>query len=110
MNFNLSTPQPTGDNFQDIMSHFPVSTVFNAFTLILCTYGLYRTFQIGKRDKRMPPGPPTLPILGNLHQIPVTGLYKKSETLLSVTVQEMSNKRVTAGSKNGVINTAESTR
>jgi hypothetical protein len=33
--------------------------------------------QIGKRDPRMPPGPPTLPVLGNFHQIPSSGLYAK---------------------------------
>ncbi|KAF2500783.1 putative cytochrome P450 oxidoreductase [Lophium mytilinum] len=45
--------------------------------VVLVLYSIYRILQIGKRDKRMPPGPPTIPLLGNLHQIPITGLYKK---------------------------------
>ncbi|KAF5984301.1 oxidoreductase [Fusarium coicis] len=32
---------------------------------------------IGRRDPRMPPGPPTVPVLGNMHMIPTTGLGKK---------------------------------
>lgn len=39
--------------------------------------GVYRLLQVGKRDKRLPPGPLTIPILGNAHQIPLTGLGKK---------------------------------
>lgn len=37
----------------------------------------YRLLKIGSRHPRMPPGPPTIPILGNAHQIPITGLGKK---------------------------------
>jgi hypothetical protein len=38
---------------------------------------VYYTLRIGRRDPRMPPGPPTVPILGNAHLIPRTGLYKQ---------------------------------
>jgi hypothetical protein len=42
-------------------------------------YPLYRLLQIGRRHPRMPPGPPTIPILGNAHQIPITGLGRKCD-------------------------------
>jgi hypothetical protein len=37
---------------------------------------VYRILQIGKRDPRLPPGPPTQRIFGNALQIPPTGSYK----------------------------------
>lgn len=47
-----------------------------AITIALA-YPLYRLLKVGRRHPRMPPGPPTVPILGNAHQIPITGLGKK---------------------------------
>ncbi|KAM5354649.1 hypothetical protein ACJ41O_001296 [Fusarium nematophilum] len=52
------------------------TTSLTLFILGLCVLG-YRVLQIGKRNPRMPKGPPTLPIIGNAHQIPTSGLYKK---------------------------------
>jgi hypothetical protein len=46
---------------------------------VLCVLALlfYKGLQVGKRDPRLPPGPPTIPLLGNAHLIPATGLSKK---------------------------------
>ncbi|KAJ2894350.1 putative cytochrome P450 oxidoreductase [Zalerion maritima] len=59
----MSPPTPT-----------PAATAVAALALLFL---LYRLLQVGKRDPRMPSGPPTVPILGNAHQIPKTGLYKQ---------------------------------
>lgn len=37
---------------------------------LLIVVGIYAAFNTGKRDKRLPPGPPTTPVLGNLSTIP----------------------------------------
>lgn len=43
----------------------------------LISITLYRLVVRSKRQRDMPPGPPTVPILGNAHQVPLTGMYKQ---------------------------------
>ncbi|KAK4941895.1 hypothetical protein LTR10_018225 [Elasticomyces elasticus] len=38
---------------------------------------VYRLLQVGKRPKGMPPGPPTMPIVGNLLQLPKENIHEK---------------------------------
>lgn len=58
------------------MHPYIVSAV--GFIPIFCAlYLLYKLLLFGTRDKRLPPGPPTIPVLGNAHQIPTHGFEKQ---------------------------------
>ncbi|KAJ9132415.1 putative cytochrome P450 oxidoreductase [Pleurostoma richardsiae] len=50
-----------------------VTPIFIVFVLFVT----YKILRIGRRDSRLPPGPPTVPILGNAHLIPTTGIGLK---------------------------------
>ncbi|KAF5230354.1 hypothetical protein FANTH_13879 [Fusarium anthophilum] len=53
-----------------------------AFSVTVCailfsTWALYKVLTFSRREKNLPPGPPTIPVLGNAHLIPSKGLHMK---------------------------------
>ncbi|KAI9742375.1 MAG: hypothetical protein M1818_003908 [Claussenomyces sp. TS43310] len=48
-----------------------------AIGALVVVLAITRVLRVGSRDPRMPRGPPTVPVLGNLHQVPITGIHKK---------------------------------
>jgi hypothetical protein len=61
------------------MAMFPESFSF-LWTLATLggVYVIYTLVRFGSREKHLPPGPPTYPIVGNAHLVVDKDLYKRS--------------------------------
>ncbi|KAL0937329.1 cytochrome p450 [Colletotrichum truncatum] len=53
----------------------PLRVVLPYLWIAPAVFLLYKIFTFGRREKHLPPGPPTIPILGNAHLIPSTGFF-----------------------------------
>ncbi|KAL8743373.1 MAG: hypothetical protein Q9184_008123, partial [Pyrenodesmia sp. 2 TL-2023] len=59
------------------MAHPDLGFALSALALASFASILWRLSRIGQRFKDYPPGPPTLPVIGNLHQIPSEKRHQK---------------------------------
>lgn len=50
---------------------------FSIFSALTVLYGIFKLLRFGRREKHLPPGPPTYPIIGNAHLAVDKDLYKR---------------------------------
>lgn len=62
---------------------FP-SNLWALVCLIAIVYFVFRLARFGSREKHLPPGPPTYPIIGNAHLAVDKDLYKRSNRPLLI--------------------------
>ena len=53
------------------------SSLAHLVLFALVVWLLARAYRFGSRERGLPPGPPTLPVIGNLHVFPSTRAYLK---------------------------------
>ncbi|KAL1900977.1 hypothetical protein Sste5346_002040 [Sporothrix stenoceras] len=73
MSASTLIPDWVPPQYLDMATRSPSLTAALAVGIFL----FFRLLTMGRREKGLPPGPPTLPVLGNLHQIPTSGLHAK---------------------------------
>lgn len=59
-----------------------ISPLFHLLAILILVYVLLKLKDIGKREDGLPPGPPTVPLLGNAHLMPRKNVHEKYATLL----------------------------
>jgi hypothetical protein len=73
-----------------------------AVAALLVVYGLARILSIGQRGKDLPPGPPTLPLLGNIHQVCPSPPLLRLISEIVLTVVRCPEEMHTCSSRNGL--------
>lgn len=54
-----------------------MASLTSTLWIIPTVFLFYKVLTFGRREKGLPPGPPTIPVLGNAHLIPAEGLHIK---------------------------------
>ncbi len=62
--------------FPDVKKMFHIASALGLMSSIIFLYNCVRLF-LNRRPRNFPPCPPTLPVLGNLHQLPRQKEYLK---------------------------------